>query len=150
MRNASLCGCWRSVKAGIFWSLVLSLAADARVGETLEECRERYGHFELKDAGGIKSGSVEKSGFEIRMAFQNGKCGMIVYRKRNLTPEEAKQLMEKNGKGPWEGEDGKRYKNPEGTVAMWNLRSVMREVFIATQEFQEVMEARRKKRMDDL
>ena len=93
--------------------LVLMIAgssARARLGETFEECKARYGDpVKVFQAGPV----FIKGDFQIQIAFYDGKAGLIVFMKASglagvhepLSDTEIATLMRANGsKSPWKQE----------------------------------------------
>ena len=85
--------------------LMSTTLANARIGETLEQCRVRYGK-EIRDADGC-FGFI-KAGFFIMVQFYEGKADSIVFRKVEqnilgipveISPNEIQNLLKQNGGG---------------------------------------------------
>ena len=79
--------------------LALSTLAHARIGETVAECKARYGEVKLEDED---QKFYQKSGYTIAIFFNdNGKCCQIHYLKSGegeLTEKEVNAFMNANGK----------------------------------------------------
>jgi hypothetical protein len=106
--------------------LMSATLANARIGETLEQCRARYGK-EIRQANGC-FGFI-KAGFFIMVQFYDGKADSIVFRKVEqnildipveISPNEIQNLLKQTGGGQawketneiiigssWATEDGK-------------------------------------------
>ena len=91
------------------WSLLLLVAftssAFARLGETLQQCEQRYGKPAQSDATSL---TFQKSGFFLIVYFFEGKCDKITYRKVEqnalgkgveISDNELSQLMQLNAGG---------------------------------------------------
>jgi len=73
-------------------------ALRARIGETLEQCVERYGEPVRHDEGGIYV--FFKGGMSIRCFFHKDKCWSISFLRadlRDLSRDEISTLLERNG-----------------------------------------------------
>lgn len=94
--------------------LALCASVQARIGETVAECLQRYGKPTTVDASGLTFG-FNSNGLQIDITFAGGKCVAIQYsrweksifggfRQTALTSDEANVLLEANSGGqPWVG-----------------------------------------------
>jgi hypothetical protein len=83
---------------------ILTTAASARIGETLEQCRTRYGA-EVKSSASTATGYsfFSKNGFLISIQFTDGKAAMLTFRKTTpgeaITPAQLDALLASNAGG---------------------------------------------------
>ncbi len=109
-----------------FLVLFITSAAQARLGETFEQCVERYGTPVARDeAAGLAE--FQKGNFKITLHFFDGKSDTIDYkstRPLNLEPDEIAAILKLYGE--WkEGLDnilfhqGRTWTQASGTVAMY-------------------------------
>lgn len=87
-------------------ALSVSLPMQARVGETLEQCVERYGPVMDKRPSTIAGSEPElavfsRSAITILAEFHEGVAWQISFRKTGLSPSEAEAILQANGKGLW-------------------------------------------------
>lgn len=128
--------------------LMSATLANARIGETLEQCRARYGK-EIRQANGCSV--FIKAGFYIMVQFYEGKADSILFRKVEqnildmpveISPNEIQNLLKQNGGGQawketneiiigssWATEDGKvlaGYTAMDRFLAVFTLDSSLR------------------------
>jgi len=98
-------------KSVLVLALVVTViaGADARIGETVSQCKERYGD-SLETLEPKVSESDEealrfrKSGIDIRVEFKAGKAWSISFSKRGITDTERATLLKANSEGSlWSG-----------------------------------------------
>lgn len=97
------------MKRGLFLALMafnVCLPLQARVGETLEQCVERYGPVMDKRPSTIAGSEPElavfsKSAITITVEFHEGVAWQISFRKADLSSEEAEVILQANGSGLW-------------------------------------------------
>lgn len=97
----------------------LTIAAHGRLGETPNECAQRYG-IGMKDIGGGDDYFVTyfKNGFRIRIWFNKGKAAVILFahsdESKKLTEAEIKTLLDANADGKLKIlKNGDNWKKPE-------------------------------------
>lgn len=116
----------RSVTLGAIWlvSLCLPPAAEARLGESLAQCTERYGAPKGTLPSVIPDSDPEAVRFEqgqmsLLVHFQKGVAWHISYAQNHLSdPDKARLLNENATKGEWQP----RYGELLGNVWLWNNR----------------------------
>jgi hypothetical protein len=83
--------------------------AEARLGETVEQCMERYGpvierRSAILSASDPESLVFSKSGVTIIIEYRESKAWQISYRKVKMLANEVESLVAANaGEGPWSG-----------------------------------------------
>lgn len=143
---------------------LLAVAAQARIGETPQQCVERYGQALQTDVQD-QSCIFAKNGLHIMTNFYQGVCESIhflkqkeegEFQRKNFTEVEVQALLEANGKGrSWKPEKGgigvQGYVCDDGqTVAVWDkLNRYFRIVTIAqTQRDKAAKAAKEKKNLE--
>jgi len=145
----------------------LSLNAEARLGETLEQCTQRYGD-PIKDSDG--SFHFSKSNFEIFILFYKGKAATIVYRKKIISSDdkvtalsefeaklkglfnnnEVTELLRINGgESVWKEYTGSKnawHTSDDKFAAIYNEKSD--ELTVLTEEYRKHIEAEQKAKRD--
>lgn len=87
--------------------LALATTASARIGESLEQCGERYGPLVEKRRAELpesdpEAGVFSRNGITIIVEFRKGTAWRILFRKPKLTAPEVEALLEANaGTGAW-------------------------------------------------
>lgn len=97
------------MKRGLFLSLIvfgICLPIQARVGETLEQCVERYGSVMERRKSTIAGSEVEsavfsKSAITIIVEFHEGVAWHVIFRKPGLLLGETESILQANGSGLW-------------------------------------------------
>lgn len=85
--------------------LLIPQLAQARIGETREQCDKRYGKILSSEAGAIPGETIvgyEKSGYFLNVTLFHNICHSIFYAKTNrekISVEEAKIIMAKHADG---------------------------------------------------
>lgn len=84
----------------------LCLPIQARVGETLEQCVERYGSVMERRKSTIAGSEAEsvvfsKSAITIIMEFHEGIAWHVTFRKAGLLLGETESILQANGSGLW-------------------------------------------------
>lgn len=105
---------------------ILSVTAYARVGETTEQCRARYGE---PISSSEKGTLYKKSGLLIVATFYEGKCDLIGYRKVEenslgkaikLTENEINLLLKSNSQSEWKKQNNlsmsSQWQTEDGTL----------------------------------
>jgi len=95
-----------AMKAFVFFLFVIALltqAVEARLGETFNQCIERYGAL-IRKQGRVDNPQFifEKDGITIGINFLDGKAGQMSYSRANGSPfldSEVRQLLEVNSAG---------------------------------------------------
>lgn len=118
--------------AGILLVLLTVAPAFARIGETPEQCEQRYGESNpLKSTGDTKT--YHKGDFSITIAFLKGKAAFIefvrdirtdapVWDARNLSEEEIQKLLTANASGKsWKKQPSAPLKEGEPEITFWLL-----------------------------
>lgn len=83
--------------------------AEARLGETVEQCMERYGPVIERRLAVLAASDPEtlvfsKSGVTIIIEYRESKAWQISYRKAKMLANEVESLVAANsGEGPWSG-----------------------------------------------
>lgn len=83
--------------------------AQARLGETVEQCMERYGPVIERRSAVLAASDPEtlvfsKSGVTIVVEYRESKAWLISYRKVKMLANEVESLVSANaGEGPWSG-----------------------------------------------
>ena len=100
-------------------TLLLPLTIFARLGESLDECIQRYGPLVEKRKAELPqsdpdAGVFSKSGVTIIIEFHEGKAWRLIFRKPGMLASEVEALLKSNaGTGPWSGSikiDGNDYR----------------------------------------
>ncbi|PTY01891.1 hypothetical protein DB346_10575 [Verrucomicrobia bacterium LW23] len=95
----------------LFISTLAMQSAQARLGENLQQCRDRYGMFAKKGAcEGVPDAqfyTFTKSGIDVEVIIWNGRCSRITYSKGGVfTPAEIALLSMRNSENqPWTSEE---------------------------------------------
>ena len=77
--------------------LIFTLSASARIGETVEECKKRYGKTTIKtNKHQMKYAQFYKNNFHILCLFDDDKCAYIIYltKRRNFKKGEEKKAFD--------------------------------------------------------
>jgi len=107
--------------------LLAATGAHARLGETVDECKTRYGEAyinEDKEFPNCSYGRFSAAGYTILITFHEGRCEDIRYEKREgaFSNEELKFLLSKNSAQPWSAGTkviSDRYGAPREVVRWW-------------------------------
>lgn len=97
----------RKLSAVVAGLLLLAGAAEARLGETLAQCEERYGPVVEKKPASLKESDPDacvfsKSGITTLVEFRSGVAWRIVFRMMGMTPTESETLLKANmPEGGW-------------------------------------------------
>lgn len=97
------------MKRGLFLSLIVLAICppiQARVGETLEQCVERYGSVMERRKSMIAGSEAEsavfsKSAITIIVEFHEGMAWHVIFRKAGLLHGETESILQANGSGLW-------------------------------------------------
>ena len=126
----------------------------ARIGETEEQCDERYGKPFAVSEDKVER-TYKKGEFHMRAQFHDGKCDLIMFAKPDGTPQEISEserdvLMKANGGGrEWQkskdGAEVMHFETRDGELyALYNSRGLM----IATREATKRKDAAKKAEME--
>jgi len=77
--------------------LIFTLSVSARIGETIEECKKRYGKTTIKtNKHQMKYAQFYKNNFHILCLFDDDKCAYIIYltKRRNFKKGEEEKALD--------------------------------------------------------
>ncbi len=97
------------MKSGLILSLIalnICMPIQARVGETLDQCVERYGSVMERRKSTITGSETEsavfsKSSITIIVEFHEGSAWCVTFRKAGLLTGEVESILQANGNGLW-------------------------------------------------
>jgi hypothetical protein len=98
---------WRWLAAAL--CTAWATGADARLGETPEECAARYGEVVGEFAPPVKDSDAQgvhyrKDGIDVKVEFRRGKAWSLTFAKVDMTDEQRELILQANsGAATWEG-----------------------------------------------